>query len=116
MHKMLLIIRTFPASILRLFSAQALLGIGTGVFSVLLNLYLREIGYSEEMIGRLLAAQSLCAAIMSIPMGWLATGLAPNHVSAGVLLLGTGYSVLRLTARFTRCSRPPFLPAPATAQ
>lgn len=98
MHKMLLIIRTFPASILRLFSAQALLGIGTGVFSVLLNLYLREIGYSEEMIGRLLAAQSLCAAIMSIPMGWLADRASRRTTYLlGVLLLGTGYSVLGLT-------------------
>lgn len=95
MNKMLLIIRTFPASIKKLFMAQALLGIGTGVFAVLLNLYLREIGYSEEMIGRLLAAQSLCAAIMSVPMGWLADRASRRTTYLlGVFLLGCGFSLL----------------------
>ncbi len=98
MNKMLLIIRTFPASVKKLFQAQALLGIGTGVFSVLLNLYLREIGYSEETIGRLLAAQSLCAAVISVPMGWLADRASRRTTYLlGVTLLGCGFSVLGIS-------------------
>ncbi|NCB37618.1 MAG: MFS transporter [Erysipelotrichia bacterium] len=98
MHKILLIIKTFPAAVKKLFMAQMLFGLGTGVFSVLLNLYLREIGYSEEMIGRLLATQSLCAAIMSIPMGWLADKTSRRTTYLlGVILLGSGFAILGLS-------------------
>lgn len=98
MKKILLIIMTFPASVRKLFMAQMLLGLGTGIFSVLLNLYLREIGYSEEIIGRLLAAQSMCAALMSVPMGWLADRASRRTTYIlGVGLLGCGFSVIGLT-------------------
>ncbi|KAF1080776.1 MAG: hypothetical protein GQF41_2590 [Candidatus Rifleibacterium amylolyticum] len=95
MNQMLLMMRTFPASVRRLFAAQALFGIGMGVFSVLLNLYLRSIGFSEEMIGRLLAFQSLCAAIASIPMGILADRTTRRTTYLlGLVLLGSGLSTL----------------------
>lgn len=95
MNQMLLMIRTFPTSIRRLFAAQALFGIGMGVFSVLLNLYLSSIGFSEEMIGRLLAFQSLCAAIASIPMGWLADQTTRRTTYLlGLTLLGAGFTTL----------------------
>lgn len=95
MNQMLLMMRTFPASVRRLFAAQALFGIGMGVFSVLLNLYLRSIGFSEEMIGRLLAFQSLCAAIASIPMGVLADRTTRRTTYLlGLVLLGSGLSTL----------------------
>ncbi|MBU1105117.1 MAG: MFS transporter, partial [Candidatus Riflebacteria bacterium] len=70
-------------------------GIGMGVFMVLLNLYLRAIGFSEEMIGRLLAFQSLCAAIASIPMGWLADRTTRRTTYLlGITLLGAGFTTL----------------------
>ncbi|PKL50017.1 MAG: hypothetical protein CVV42_04975 [Candidatus Riflebacteria bacterium HGW-Riflebacteria-2] len=95
MKQMLLMMRTFPASVRRLFAAQAMFGIGMGVFSVLLNLYLRSIGFSEEMIGRLLAFQSLCAAIASIPMGMLADRTTRRTTYLlGLVLLGSGLSTL----------------------
>ncbi|HAE39355.1 MAG TPA: hypothetical protein DCG57_12060 [Candidatus Riflebacteria bacterium] len=95
MNQMLLMMRTFPAAVRRLFAAQALFGIGMGVFAVLLNLYLRSIGFSEEMIGRLLAFQSLCAAIASIPMGWLADQTTRRTTYLlGLTLLGAGFTTL----------------------
>lgn len=95
MKKMWLIIRTFPDAVRRLFAAQGLFGMGMGVFMVLLNLYLRAIGFSEEMIGRLLAFQALCAAVMSIPMGWLADKASRKATYIlGILLLGAGFSIL----------------------
>ena len=95
MKQMLLMMRTFPAAVRRLFAAQALFGIGMGVFAVLLNLYLRSIGFSEEMIGRLLAFQSLCAAIASIPMGWLADQTTRRTTYLlGLTLLGAGFTTL----------------------
>lgn len=75
--------------------AQGMLGLGTGVFMVLLNLYLRSIGYSEDVIGKLLAFQSLCAAIISIPMGWLADRTSRRTTYLlGVILLGAGSTCL----------------------
>ena len=95
MKQMLLMIRTFPVAVRRLFVAQGLFGIGAGVFAVLLNLYLRAIGFSEEMIGRLLAFQSLCAAIASVPMGFLADRTTRRTTYLlGITLLGAGFTTL----------------------
>lgn len=92
---MILMFKTFSAAIMRLFAAQSLFGLGIGIFMVLLNLYLRAIGYSEDIIGRLLAFQSLCAAVISIPMGWLADKTSRKTTYLlGIILLGTGFAML----------------------
>lgn len=60
---------------LRLFSRDArlyltgafLLGIGFGVFQLLLNLYLRELGFRETFIGSVLSRQSLGAMLVAVP-------------------------------------------------
>ncbi len=99
MKQMLLMFRTFSPEIMRLLAAQSLFGIGIGIFMVLLNLYLRAIGYSEDIIGKLLAFQSLCAAIISIPMGWLADKTSRRSTYLlGITLFGTG-SVMLGTVR-----------------
>ncbi len=64
--------QTFSRPIRRLLVAQGMVGLGGGIFSVLLNLYLKSLGYDEEIIGRLLALQSATAAFASIPLGTLA--------------------------------------------
>jgi MFS family permease len=98
MKPMLLMIRTFPEPVRRLFIAQGMFGLGTGVFMVLLNLYLRSIGFSEDQIGKLLAFQSLCAAIISIPMGWLADKASRRTTYLlGICLLGSGFAILGST-------------------
>lgn len=95
MKQMILMFKTFPATVTCLFTAQGLFGMGIGIFMVLLNLYLRAIGYSEEIIGRLLAFQSLCAAIISIPMGWLADKTSRKTTYLlGIVLLSTGFAML----------------------
>ncbi|MFZ5950544.1 MAG: MFS transporter [Candidatus Rifleibacteriota bacterium] len=87
--------KTFPATVTCLFTAQGLFGLGMGIFMVLLNLYLRSIGYSEEVIGRLLAFQSLCAAVISMPMGWLADKTSRKTTYLlGIVLLSTGFAML----------------------
>lgn len=102
MNKMFLIFRTFSPAVRRLFVAQGLFGIGMGVFTVLLNLYLRSIGYSEDLIGKLLALQSMCAAFMSIPMGWLSDSASRKTTYIlGLLLLGAGFTLLGITREFS---------------
>jgi MFS family permease len=89
-----LIVRTFPASIRQILVAQGLLGLGMGIFAVLLNLYLRALGVSETTIGRLLAAQAFTAAFASVPMGWLAdrTSRKATYIT-GILGVIVGYSL-----------------------
>jgi MFS family permease len=63
------------AAHLRLFSRNArlyllgafFLGIGFGVFQLLLNLYFRELGFRETFIGSVLSRQSLGAMIIAVP-------------------------------------------------
>ncbi|RCK80017.1 MAG: Permease [Candidatus Ozemobacter sibiricus] len=68
----LLMVLTFSPALRRMLAAQCLVGLGSGIFAVLFNLYLKSGGYQEDAIGRLLALQSLAAALASIPMGWVA--------------------------------------------
>lgn len=46
-------------------------GFGVGTYWVLLNLYYRELGLLEGLIGRILSAQSLGTALMAIPVSLL---------------------------------------------
>lgn len=95
MLKVWLILRTFSPAIKSLLIAQSLYGIGLGMFTVLLNLYLREIGFSETTIGKILAVQSLCAAVFSMPMGWLADKSSRKATYIlGLLLSVSGYAII----------------------
>lgn len=95
MNKLVTLLRSFSPAIKSLLLAQAVYGIGYGVFTVLLNLYLREIGYSESEIGRILALQTMCSALMSMPLGWLAdhTSRKCTYIT-GIICIATGYSII----------------------
>lgn len=95
---MWLMFLSFSPKIKFLLAAQGIFGIGNGIFSVLLNLYLREIGFPENIIGRLLAVQAMSAAISSVPMGSLAdkTSRRTTYL-CGLLLLGCGLSCVAST-------------------
>ncbi len=53
------------------FLASVFYQIGTGIFSVLYNLYIHSLGYLQEMNGSIVSVQSLAAALMIIPIGLL---------------------------------------------
>jgi predicted MFS family arabinose efflux permease len=72
----------------RLFLAGIfLIGLGQSVFSLLFNLYLREIGVPESRIGQILSKVSLGAAAAAIPVALLLRQVAARHVllAAGAL-------------------------------
>lgn len=97
---------------LRLFSRNARLflagafffGFGFGTYWVLLNLYLREVGHSEAVIGRILSAQSVGMLATALLAVWLARRWAFKFILIGAVLasglayaglaLGTGLAVL----------------------
>lgn len=67
-----------------LFLANLLYQIGTGMFSVLYNLYVQTLGYPDTMNGTLVSVQSFATALIFIPIGLL--GDRTSHK----LLLMTG--------------------------
>ncbi|TCZ73193.1 MFS transporter [Paenibacillus albiflavus] len=53
------------------FLANIFYQIGSGIFSVLYNLYIQSLGYSETMNGSIVSIQSLATALMFIPIGFI---------------------------------------------
>ncbi len=54
------------------FSANLLNGLSQGIFLVVFNLYILEMGISADVLGGILSASPLAQALGSIPIGFLA--------------------------------------------
>ncbi|MEK4246776.1 MFS transporter [Psychrobacillus sp. FSL K6-2684] len=64
-------IATFNLNIQMFMLANVLIQIGMGVFSVMYNLYINELGYPETLNGKIIAMTSLASALMLVPAGFL---------------------------------------------
>ncbi|CAM4492828.1 MFS family permease [Paenibacillus endophyticus] len=62
--------QSWPRNIRLFFLANMLYQIGTGMFSVLYNLYIHELGYPDAMTGTIVSVQSLATALCFIPIGF----------------------------------------------
>ncbi|HEY9072451.1 MAG TPA: MFS transporter [Candidatus Ozemobacteraceae bacterium] len=101
MNAYFLIALTFSRPIRDMLAAQCLAALGTGMFSVLFNLYLKSAGYSEDSIGRLLAVQALCAAVASVPLARLADKVSRRACYLlSIILLAAGYLLGSSTTGF----------------
>ncbi|MDT8858690.1 MFS transporter [Alkalihalobacillus sp. MEB130] len=49
--------------------ASILVNIGMGIFMVIYNYYIRELGYSDQMNGRVIAMQAMASAVALLPAG-----------------------------------------------
>ena len=65
-------------------------GLGMSVFTLLFNLYLKEFGYSETVIGHILSAGALGAAVIAVPAAMIIERFHLKHI----LILGTILSSL----------------------
>lgn len=91
--------------------ASFLSNIGMGIFLVLYNYYVRELGYDDQVNGRVIAMQATATAIALLPAGILSDKIGRKHVilfggmfSASILLLRSllvSESMLLLTAFLT---------------
>lgn len=73
------------------FLANVLYQIGTGMFGVLYNLYIKSLGYADSMNGTVVSVQSLATALMFIPIGFLGDrGSRKKILVMGALLSGIG--------------------------
>ncbi len=83
---------TWNRNIRLFFLANVFYQIGTGVFSVLYNLYVQSLGYPQGMIGSIVSVQSLAAALMIIPIGLLGDRSSRKIIlMVGMLITGSSY-------------------------
>ncbi|KOR89845.1 MFS transporter [Paenibacillus solani] len=84
-------IRFWPRNIKLFFLANVLYQFGTGMFSVLYNLYIQSLGYNDSMNGTVVSIQSLATALMFIPIGLIGDrGSRKRILILGALLSGAG--------------------------
>lgn len=84
-------VTAFSASARRYLLAAFALGLSTGAYGLLFNLYLIELGYETAFIGRVLAAQPLAMALASLPLGVLCDRVGRGRVFIGsAALVGIG--------------------------
>ncbi|NMM52456.1 MFS transporter [Paenibacillus aquistagni] len=71
------------------FISNLLYQFGSGMFTVLYNLYIQALGYSQEMNGTIVSIQSLATALMFIPIGLMGDRFSRKHILiAGAMLTG----------------------------
>jgi len=71
---------------------NAIQGLGLSIYSLLFNLYLKELGFGESIIGNLISTGSLGIAIMAIPVGLVIERFHVKHlVVTGMLLSSVFY-------------------------
>lgn len=83
--------RNWPRNIKLFFLANVLYQVGTGMFGVLYNLYIKGLGYADSMNGTVVSVQSLATALLFIPIGFLGDrGSRKKILVMGALLSGIG--------------------------
>lgn len=90
-----LTISSFNRNIRMFMLANVLIQIGMGVFSVMYNLYIRGLGFSESVNGSVIAINSLATAIMLIPAGLLSDKFGRKKL----LIVGTLLTAIVLFGR-----------------
>ena len=68
--------------------------IGSGAYMVLLNLYLKEIGFGEAFIGQILGLVSVGLIITTIPLAWLCGRIRIKGILIGSVVLNAVGDVL----------------------
>lgn len=73
---------------------NALQGMGLSIYSLLFNLYLKELGHTEGIIGNLISTTSLGIALMAIPVAFIIEKFHVKHlVITGLILSSFFYGV-----------------------
>ncbi|TSB48246.1 MFS transporter [Alkalicoccobacillus porphyridii] len=75
--------------------ASVLLNVGMGIFMVIYNYYIRELGYSDDVNGRVIAMQATATAIALLPVGLLSDRLGKKRLIVIGSLLVTASLLFR---------------------
>lgn len=83
---------------IRLFLISSILvNIGMGIFIIIYNYYIRELGYGDQMNGSVIAMQSIATAIFLLPAGILSDRIGRKKV----ILFGAFFAAISLFFRAT---------------
>ncbi|MDI2586758.1 MFS transporter [Psychrobacillus sp. NEAU-3TGS] len=88
-------IASFNRNIRLFMFANIFIQTGMGIFAVMYNLYIKELGFPETVNGTVISMTSLATAIILIPAGFL----SDRYGRKGMIILGTIVSVITLFYR-----------------
>lgn len=98
-------LRSFNRNIRLFIVANVLIQIGMGVFSVMYNLYIRELGLPEAVNGSVISVTSLATAIMLVPAGIISDKFGRKWI----LITGTLLTAIMLLGRSLVVAEQPML-------
>lgn len=75
---------SFNKNIKMFMLANVLIQVGMGVFIIMYNLYIKELGFPETLNGKIISMTSLASAIMLVPAGYLSDRLGRK----GIIIIG----------------------------
>lgn len=105
MKKWLQQVKSYNRNIRLFIIANVLIQIGMGVFSVMYNLYIRELGLPEAVNGSVISVTSLATAIMLVPAGIMSDKFGRKWI----LLTGTTLTAITLFGRSIVTAEQPML-------
>ncbi|KGR82886.1 MFS transporter [Lysinibacillus odysseyi] len=103
--KWLQLVKSYNYNIRTFIIANILIQIGMGVFSVMYNLYIRELGLPEAVNGSVISINSLATAIMLVPAGILSDKFGRKWI----LITGTALTAIMLFGRSIVTAEQPML-------
>ncbi|AIS53399.1 major facilitator superfamily MFS_1 [Thermoanaerobacter kivui] len=90
-------VKFLPKEVKRFIATEALLGIGMGIFGLVLNLHLLALNVSPEQIGALNSVGTLVMGAAAIPAGFFANYIGRKRIFiSGITLTGIGYGLFGL--------------------
>lgn len=105
MKKWLQLVKSYNYNIRTFIIANILIQIGMGVFSVMYNLYIRELSLPEAVNGSVISINSLATAIMLVPAGILSDKFGRKWI----LITGTAITAIMLFGRSIVTAEQPML-------
>lgn len=77
-------------------AGHAIQGMGLSIYSLLFNLYLKELGYGESVIGGLISTTSLGISLMAIPAALIIDRFHVKHLVMVGMLLSSAFYFLQV--------------------
>ena len=98
-------LKSFNRNVRLFIIANVLIQIGMGVFSVMYNLFIRELGLPESVNGSVISITSLATALMLVPAGIISDKFGRKWI----LITGTSLTALMLLGRSIVTTEQPML-------
>ena len=92
---------TMSKGVRRFIASESLLGISIGLFILVFNLHLLELGINEAQIGEITSIGTLVIGILAVPSGLLANRFGRKRLLvSGLFLMGIGYGGFGISEQY----------------